>query len=98
MKYIVELVSTFREIHVVEAENEETAIKIAQKSDYNMSKWLGQQVSTIYDYSEIDINRLKKEDQYFDDTFASVDSEGFLVYKNLGSNEYVRSYCGTKIV
>ena len=35
MKYIVELVSTFREVHVVEAENEEEALSKVMNGEVN---------------------------------------------------------------
>lgn len=97
MKYIVETFSTFREIHVVEAENEEIAKKIAADSDYNMSKWLGQQVATIYPYSEDHIQRFRDEDNYFWDGVKSIDAEGYLCYTRPGSGP-VRSDMAEKII
>lgn len=97
MKYIVETFSSFREIHVVEAENEEIAKKIAADSDYNMSKWLGQQVATIYPYSEDQIERFRKEDDYFWEGVKGVDAEGYLTYQKPGGKP-VRSQVGEKII
>jgi hypothetical protein len=97
MKYIVEVFSNFREIHVVEAENEEIAKEIAAKSDYNMSKWLGQQVATIYPYSEGHVERFRKEDEYFWDGVKGVDDEGFLTYLRPGGQP-VRSDMGEVII
>lgn len=97
MKYIVETFQTFREIHVVEAENEEIAQKIALDSDYNMSKWLGVQVSTIYPHTEEHIERFRQEDQYFWNGVKSVDAEGYLTYKHPGG-EFVRSDMAEKII
>ena len=97
MKYIVETFSTFREIHVVEAENEEIAQKIAAGSDYNMSKWLGQQTAAIYPYSEEHVQRFRAEDQYFWDGVKSIDSEGYLTYQR-PNGEPVRSDMNEKII
>jgi len=81
-KYVVETLVTFREIHVVEAENEEKAKIIAENSDYNMSKHLGNQVMTVYNYSDADVDRFYREDEYFWNGVKSVDDRGFLVYTN----------------
>lgn len=98
MKYIVETIQTFREVHVVEAENEEIAKEIAANSDYNMSKWLGQHIATVYPYTEDHLARFKKEDEYFWEGVKSVDSEGFLCYTRPGSTEPVRSDMGEVII
>ena len=81
--FIVETVNTFSEVHVVEAENEEMAKKIAENSDYNASKWLGTQVSNVYHYDEREIPRLVKMDTNFFDGYATVDEEGYLYYKKM---------------
>jgi hypothetical protein len=98
MKYIVETLQCFREIHVVEAENEEIAQKIACNSDYNMSKWLGDKVLTTYEYSDEHIQRFRKEDDYFWDGIKGVDAEGYLTYIRPGGTEPVRSDIGEKII
>jgi uncharacterized secreted protein with C-terminal beta-propeller domain len=97
MKYIVETFPNFREIHVVEAENEEIAKEIAQNSDYNMSKHLGTQVAAIYDYTNDHRERFSKEDEYFWDGVKGVDEEGYLTYQRPGG-EPVRSDMGEKII
>jgi len=80
-KFVVESVCTFYEIHVVEAENEEMAAKIAAHSDYNASKWLGSQVANISKFKEKDLPRLKNVDSYFFEGYACVDDNGRLIYK-----------------
>lgn len=80
-KFVVESVCTFYEIHVVEAENEEMAAKIAAHSDYNASKWLGTQVANISKFKEKDLPRLKNVDSYFFEGYACVDDNGHLIYK-----------------
>jgi hypothetical protein len=97
MKYIVETLVTFREVHVVEAENEEIAKKIALDSDYNMSKHLGYQVISAYPYSDEHRERFGKEDEYFWDGVKSVDAEGYLCYQRPGGEPY-RSDMGEKII
>jgi len=81
--FVVETVNTFSEVHIIEAENEEMAKKIAENSDYNASKWLGSQVSNVYDYDECELPRLKKLDSYFFDGYACVDDEGYLYYRKM---------------
>lgn len=97
MKYIVETIQTFREIHVVEAENEEIAKEIALNSDYNMSKHLGCHVATIYPYSEDHHERFCKEDEYFWEGVKGVDDEGFLTYQRPGGQP-IRSDMGEVII
>jgi hypothetical protein len=80
-KFVVESVCTFYEVHVVEAENEEMAEKIAAQSDYNASKWLGSQVANVSEFKEEDLPRLKNVDSYFFEGYACVDEEGCLFYK-----------------
>ena len=81
--FVVETVNTFSEVHIVEAENEEMAKKIAENSDYNASKWLGTQVSNVYDYNESELPRLKKLDSYFFNGYACVDEDGYLYYRRM---------------
>ena len=82
-RFAVETVSTFAEVFIVYAENEEEAKKIAEYSDYNLSKWLGQQVIRIRDCGKKQIERYKQEDKYFFDGAAMIDDENFVVYTDL---------------
>lgn len=82
-RFAVETVSTFTEVHVVFAKDEEEAKKIAANSDYNSSKWLGQQVVRIRKCKDKDIKRYKKEDSYFFDGAAMIDDENYVVYTDL---------------
>jgi len=90
--FVVETVNTFSEVHIVEAENEEAAKKIAKNSDSNASKWLGLQVSNIYDFDERELPRLRKLDSYFFNGYACVDNEGYLYYRKMDGevNENMR--------
>lgn len=85
--FAVESVSTFYEVHLVEAESEAEAQFIAQHSDYNASKWLGQQFSTVTEYDERDRARLGQLDSYFFNGYAYVDETGQLGYKKMNGEE-----------
>ena len=82
-RFAVETISTFAEVHVVFAENEEEAKKIAANSDYNTSKWLGQQLIRVRDCGKKQIVRYKQEDKYFFEGAAMIDDENFIVYTDL---------------
>ena len=81
-KFVVETVNTFYEVHIVEAENEEEAQFIVQNSDYNASKWLGQQVANVSEFDERDLPRLRQVDSYFFEGVATIEDD-YLVYKNM---------------
>lgn len=78
-KFVVETVNTFYEVHLIEAENEAEAEKIAKHTDYNASKWLGQQIANISEFKEEDLPRLKQLDSYFFEGYAANDN-GYLRY------------------
>ena len=82
-RFAVETLSSFAEVHVVYAKDEEEAKKIAANADYNTSKWLGQQVIRIRDCGKKQIERYKQEDKYFFDGAAMIDDENFVVYTDL---------------
>ena len=82
-RFAVETVSTFAEVFIVYAENEEEAKKIAANADYNTSKWLGQTVIRVRDCGKKQIERYKQEDKYFFDGAAMIDDENFVVYTDL---------------
>ena len=85
--FAVESISTFAEVHLVEAETAAEAEFIAQHSDYNASKWLGQQFSTVSEYKESDKERFGQLDQYFFDGYAYIDETGHLGYKKMNGEE-----------
>lgn len=85
--FAVESFSTFHEVHLVEAESEDEAKKIAQHSDYNASKWLGQQISTVVEYMPSEQERFSQLDTYFFDGYAYVDETGHLGYKKMNGEE-----------
>jgi hypothetical protein len=79
-KYIVEQLMTYRNVYVVEAENEVQAIKVAEHADDNWQKFLG---TTTIDINECTDARIAyfKEKEYFWDGWSYVDSDGFLAYR-----------------
>ena len=81
-KFLVETVSTFYEVHLVEAENEEEARFIVQHADYNASKWLGQQVANITEFDERDMPRLKNVEEYFFEGYATIEDD-YLLYRKM---------------
>ena len=86
-KYVVETVNTFYEIHLVDAVDEDEARLIVQNSDYNASKWLGQQVANISEFKKSDLPRLKNVDSYFFEGFATIEDD-YLVYKNMDGSPH----------
>ena len=84
-KFVVETVNTFYEVHLVEAVDESEAQFIVQNSDYNASKWLGQQVANISEFDERDLPRLEKVDSYFFDGYATIEDNKLLYRKMDGT-------------
>ena len=82
-RFAVETLSSFAEVHVVYAKDEEEAKKIAANADCNTSKWLGLQVIRIRDCGKKQIERYKQEDKYFFEGAAMIDDENFVVYTDL---------------
>ena len=85
-RFVVQTVSTFAEVYIVHAKNEEEAKFIAENADYNSSKWLGQQFIDISECSDDDVKKLKKRDDYFFDGSAKIDKDGNLFYTDIGGN------------
>lgn len=84
-KFVVETVNTFYEVHVVEAKDEEEAKVVASYSDYNASKWLGQQVANVSEFDERDLPRLKQLDSYFFDGYAKIVNAKLIYMKSDGT-------------
>jgi hypothetical protein len=95
-KFFVESIATFREVHIVEAENREIAEQIALNSDSNMSKHVGTQIVTVFEYCQHDLARYKSEDEYFWEGVKSVDEEGYIGYTH-PNGEFYRGETGDKI-
>jgi hypothetical protein len=79
-RFSVESVSTFYEVHIVHAENEEQAKFIASQSDYNASIWTGQQPFNVRVCEDADLSRFQELDKYFFAGSAKVDADGNLHY------------------
>lgn len=86
-RFVVETVNTFYEIHLIDAVDEDEARLIVQNSDYNASKWLGQQVANISEFKESDMPRLKNVDSYFFQGVATIEDD-YLVYKNMDGSAH----------
>ena len=80
-KFIVETLQTFHECHIVEAENEEEAKKIAENSDYNASLHLGSTLVDVQKFSESKLKRWRDREPYFFESYAVIEG-GYLVYRN----------------
>lgn len=75
MKYIVETISVQRMIHVVEAENEEQALKIAEFADDNWQEHLGILKIDINEYTEEHIKHFKEKQFFWNGVSKMVDGE-----------------------
>ena len=78
-KYIVEQLSVFRNVHVVEANSQEEAIKISEVADDNWQEWLGCMKVDINEYSDQRIAYFKDRD-YFWSGVSYKDNDGYLAY------------------
>ena len=79
-KYIVESLSTFRHVHVIEAESKEKAFEIADKADYNWEEYLGILKIDINEYSEEQI-KVFKDKPFFWSGISYEDENGEVTYK-----------------
>jgi hypothetical protein len=78
-KYIVEMISMHRTVHVIEAESQEQATQIANSADDNWQEWLGTVKVDITEYTDSRIDYFKNKD-YFWAGVSYKDSEGYLAY------------------
>lgn len=78
-KYIVEQLSIFRNLHVIEAENEQTAIAISEQADDNWQEWLGCLKVDVNEYSDERIAYFKNKN-YFWNGVAYQDADGYIAY------------------
>lgn len=79
-KYIVESLSTFRHVHVIEAESKDKAFEIADKAEYNWEEYLGLLKIDVTEYSEERIKTFKDK-PYFWNGVSYVDENGQIEYK-----------------
>jgi len=80
-KYIVESIGMFRQVHVVEAENEDIAMEIAKTADDNWQQYLGEMK---VDISEFTPERIKhfQEKEFFWEGISFKDENGVVRYKH----------------
>ena len=63
-KFIIEQLSIHRTMHVVEAENETEALKLAEAADDNWQEWLGTVKVDVNEYTDERIAYFKNKDYY----------------------------------
>lgn len=80
-KYIVETIGTFRQIHVVEAEDETDALDIATQADDNWQEYLGQTKLDVLEFSEEHIKRFR-EKRFWWDGVSYRNEDGVVDYKH----------------
>lgn len=80
MKYIVETLQVHRMVHVVEAENEDEALKVARVADDNWQEYLGELKIDVNEFTEEQISHFKKK-EFFWDGVSYLDEEGQIQYK-----------------
>lgn len=80
-KYIVESIGMFRQVHVVEAENEDAAMEVARNADDNWQEYLGEMK---VDISEFTPERIKhfQEKEFFWEGVSFKDENGVVRYKH----------------
>jgi hypothetical protein len=79
-KYIVEQLMVYRNVYVVEADDEKEAIVIAENADDNWQKFLGTTTIDINEYTEERIAYFK-EKEYFWNGVSYKDADGFVAYR-----------------
>ena len=65
-KYIVESIGMFRQIHVVEAKNEEEAFKVAETADDNWQEFLGTTKVDVSEFTEEHISVFRKKEFFWE--------------------------------
>lgn len=80
-KYIVESIGVFRMVHVVEAEDENSAFDIARLADENWQEHLGEMKIDVQPYTEEHLKHFK-EKEFWWDGIAHKDENGTIQYKH----------------
>jgi len=80
MKYIVETIQLHRHVHVVEAENEDEALKIARVADDNWQEYLGEVKIDINEYTKEQIAHFERKDFFWSGT-SFFNENGQVEYK-----------------
>ena len=81
MKYIVETIGMFRQVHVVEAETKEEAYEIAEVADDNWQEFLGTTKIDVSEYTEEHISFFKKKEFYWE-VISFKDENGEIKYRH----------------
>ncbi len=79
-KYIVEQMMIYRNVYVVEADNEALAVKVAEHADDNWQRFLGTVNVDINEYSEERIAYFRDKEDFWNGC-SYVDAEGFIAYR-----------------
>ena len=88
-KYIVEQLSAFRNVFVIEADSREEAIKISEHADDNWQEWLGCLNVDVNEYTDERIAYFKDK-QYFWDGVTYKDSDGYIAYHHPSGEDIER--------
>ena len=81
--FIVETLSAYRHVHVVEADNKEDALVVADKADYNWEEYLGLLKIDVNEFTEEQI-KVFKEKPFFWSGVSYLDESGEATYKQMG--------------
>jgi hypothetical protein len=80
--FIVETLSAYRHVHVVEADNKEDALVVADKADYNWEEYLGLLKIDVNEFTEEQI-KVFKEKPFFWSGVSYLDESGEATYKQM---------------
>ena len=81
MKYIVETIGMFKQVHVIEAESEEAAFAIAESADDNWQEFLGMTKLDINEFTEEQIAHYRKKEFWWEGV-SFKDESGQLKYRH----------------
>lgn len=79
MKKIIETISMFRNVYVVDINDNSEVELIASNADSNYEEYLGHKIIEVSDYDE-NIFRFKNK-KYFYSSTCFIDEEGYLSYQ-----------------
>ena len=88
-KYIVEQMSAFRNVYVIEADNQEEAIKISEHADDNWQEWLGTLKIDVNEYTDERISYFRDKD-YFWAGVTYKDKDGYIAYHHPSGEDVER--------
>lgn len=94
MKYIVETIGMHRHVHVVEAESQDEAFKVAQLADPNWEEYLGQHKISVEEFNEDRIKYFKNKQFYWDGVSKLADGEVAYIHPKIAD---VRNESGERI-